>query len=818
MQQGFDIEAFNALSPEEQKIAMQMLEDLSKGDSTIYDSLISADYKETPADIMTFIHDRKYLGNAWHTAEGKCKLFPYWEGVLTKLFPDPYTTSVNNLIESGARGLGKSEIATTCMLYLMHRLMCLKDPHTYYNIKVTEKFAFAFMNITKDLAESIGISKFQDTVQMSPWFMERGTITGINTKIWNPPDFIDIIIGSQPKHTIGRPIFGCFFDEISFINNKDIEKQKEKAMDMLDTAVGGMRTRFTNHGKNPGLVILASSKRSDKSFLEEHMKKSLENNPDNVIIVDEPVWNIRPASEYSGRRFNVALGNKFLASQVIPDSDKDLDYWRGKGYNILEVPVEYKDKFLEDIDRALCDYAGISSSELTKYINGERWEAIKTPEIKNLFTRDVIEVGNDPNDTQQYFDYIDMSNLDRSMLGKPLFIHLDMSISGDKTGIAGVWIKGKKPLAPGEPDSNSLLYQVAFSVSIKAPKGRQVSFAKHRQFILWLREQGFNIKQVTADTFQSYDTLQELKSRGFATDTLSVDRVENISRICKPYQYFKTAIYEGRLIVYKEGSALLSEEVTNLERNANSGKVDHPDNGRFGSKDQADAVCLHPDTEIYLLSGKHKTIKQLYEERDNLTDWVLSYNTISNKFEPVKIKDVVNNGIKNNLVKLTLDTGETLICTEDHLILTRDGKYIEAKDTLNQSLMPFSYEDKEMREARVVKLEKVEEASEVYDLKLDSIHNFALTCGLVVHNCGALWTASQHAEEYAYNYSDSVDTFTSFNLYGSSDILTDTDAFENSLKEIYRQSNMSSMQQPNNGRKANDMLSDVYGNNGILII
>ena len=77
MQQGFDIEAFNALSPEEQKIAMQMLEDLSKGDSTIYDSLINADYKEIPADIMTFIHDRKYLGNAWHTAEGKCKLFPY---------------------------------------------------------------------------------------------------------------------------------------------------------------------------------------------------------------------------------------------------------------------------------------------------------------------------------------------------------------------------------------------------------------------------------------------------------------------------------------------------------------------------------------------------------------------------------------------------------------------------------------------------------------------------------------------------------------------------------------------------------------------
>mgnify|MGYP006935594051 FL=1 len=29
-------------------------------------------------------------------------------------------------------------------------------------------------------------------------------------------------------------------------------------------------------------------------------------------------------------------------------------------------------------------------------------------------------------------------------MSKPLFIHLDMSISGDMTGIAGTWIIGKK--------------------------------------------------------------------------------------------------------------------------------------------------------------------------------------------------------------------------------------------------------------------------------------------------------------------------------------------------------------------------------------
>ena len=107
-----------------------------------------------------------------------------------------------------------SEIAITCILYLMHRLMCLKDPYLFLNLKPTEKVAFAFMNITENLSYEIGVTKFQNTVQCSPWFMERGTITGRKDLVWNPPEWIDVIVGSQPRHVIGKPIFGCFFDEI----------------------------------------------------------------------------------------------------------------------------------------------------------------------------------------------------------------------------------------------------------------------------------------------------------------------------------------------------------------------------------------------------------------------------------------------------------------------------------------------------------------------------------------------------------------------------------------------------------------------------
>lgn len=586
-----NLQELQGLSEEERKLALQILEQLSsEGSSELYNELVYEDYKEIPVDIITFIKDYRYLGKAWHLTDGTCKLFPYWENKLQELFPDNLTTNFNTFIESGARGLGKSEIAVTCALYLMHRLMCLKDPYTFLNLKPTEQVAFAFMNITEALAIDIGVTKFQNTVQASPWFMERGTMSGTKNVIWNPPNFINIIIGSQSRHVIGQAIYFAFFDEISFIANQDIEIQKKRALDLIDTAIGGMKTRFTNKGKNPTLLALASSKRSEKSFLEEHIKKKTETDKDNTLIVDEPVWNVRPPSEYSGKKFYVAQGNRFLVSEVLPlDTSKEsLINWIERGYRIIETPIEYHANFLENIDRALCDYAGISSSELTTYISGSRLIACKKEEIKNPFTRDIIEVGNAKEDTAQYYNFFDMTKIDSKMKSRPLYIHLDMSISGDKTGIAGVWIKGKKPPVEGQPASKELYYQLAFSVSIKAPKGHQISFEKNRQFIYWLKEQGFNIKGISSDTFQSADLAQQLISKGYEYSTISVDRVEKLenSYLCKPYHYLKNTIYEERIELYT--CELLTQELVCLERNSNTGKVDHPPSG---SKDQADAVC-----------------------------------------------------------------------------------------------------------------------------------------------------------------------------------------------------------------------------------
>lgn len=736
--QNLDLSLLETLSPAEQELALSILKEYAeKGESSSLNDILLEDYAEPPVDILTFVDDYKYLGNAWHDAQGNSKLYPYWRKELVKIFPDNLTTSVNNAIFSGSRGRGKTEIAVLIAAYLLHRVLCLKDPVAHFHLKPTEKLVFAFMNIKLDLAKEIGIAKFQNTIQSSPWFLERGTLEGRTKKIWVPKKFndqeaIDIKIGSQADDLIGLPIYfcldgdteiltsngvskiknlvdkqikvptisddsnivlsnicsvkqtaesnieyeikledntiikctpnhrfrlvdgsykeaqnltedddilsftilnrwnnkkeilkiksikvnylekpkqyydvinadpynnffiktnstyicshNCFFDEVSFQKNKDVEKQKQKANDAIDTAIGGMKTRFVFKGKNPTLLCLASSKRSDKSFLEEHMRKKLKSEKDNVYISDGSVWEVKPKGTYSEETFRIGLGNKFLQSIVIPDEEPSEPYI-AKGYKIIEAPIDFKADFIDDIDRALCDFAGISSSSITKYINGASVNQIITDRIKNPFSREILEIGDGPEDDTQYYNFFDINKIDPQLRSKPLFVHLDMSYTGDMTGIAGVFIRGKKHSLGELDQAKDLFYSLAFSVNIKAPKGRHISFEKNRNFIYWLKEKGFNIKGITSDTFQSYDTGEALRAKGYPYSVLSVDRVDT-NRVCIPYQYLRSTIYEKRLEIYED--KLLISELIDLERNMDTGKIDHPDGGL---KDIADATC-----------------------------------------------------------------------------------------------------------------------------------------------------------------------------------------------------------------------------------
>lgn len=383
-----------------------------------------------------------------------------------------------------------------------------------------------------------------------------------------------------------------FTDEVNFGSmTSDVEKIKAKQKHLISQVDARMQSRFMKGTYLPTLNIIASSKSSDQSFLDTYIEMKKKNESKTTLIIDEPQWVIRTDKD-SKEKFYVAVGNKFLASEILPlnASEALADEYRAKGYQLLKVPIGYYETFNDNVELALTDIAGISTTSALKYISGVRLNEIKTDNYTNLFNRDVIEVGT--GDDLQYSNFFDLSKVSARDKGKPLYMHLDMSKTGDKTGIAGVWIDGKKPSSDGEA-SREAYYKAAFSVSIKAPKGYEISFEKNRNFVRWLKKQGFNIKAVSCDTYQSAQIQQQLRSDGFEVKTLSVDRLESVpgtnQKVCLPYAYFKTAIYEKRLILYNKCD-LLTDEIIGLEKEPD-GHIEHPMGGTQGSKDQVDALC-----------------------------------------------------------------------------------------------------------------------------------------------------------------------------------------------------------------------------------
>ena len=431
-------------------------------------------------------------------------MFPYWVETMKKIFPNNVDTAYNTLILTGAIGIGKSFFADLCLLYQLHRLLCLKDPYIYYGLQPIDKITISLINITLEAAKGVAWDKLQQLIQTSEWFLAHGTLKGKTNIEYIPDKRIELIVGSKNNHIIGRAVHSSFEDEVNFSGiTTDIEKIKARALKLITQVDARMQSRFMHGDKPmPTLNIIASSKDSEQSFLETYIDTKRKNESKTTLIIDEPQWVIRTDKD-SKEKFYVAIGNKFLASELLPRNATEslLEEYRRKGYTLLAVPIGYYENFRDNIDIALTDIAGISTVNALKYISGVRWNDTKDKTIKNPFKQEIIEVGNAKDDIIQYQDFFDINEIPRNLKSKPLFIHLDMSLSGDKTGIGGIWIVGKKPTVEGESNSKELFYQIAFHVAVKAPKGYQVSFAKNREFIYWLKEQGFNIKGLSSDTF-----------------------------------------------------------------------------------------------------------------------------------------------------------------------------------------------------------------------------------------------------------------------------------------------------------------------------
>lgn len=469
--------------------------------------------------------------------------------------------------------------------YFLHIILCLKNPHTYFDLEEQKNIVFAFLNIvTKSIAYKNAWGMFHRALLKSDFFMEYGYKTLGNKPEWvcdKKP--VELLYGSTADHVIGLDIIFAFLDEISFSRNQDIQRQMEKAKEVFDAALERIQSRFTKFGGIfDGLIVMASSKRTDQAFAEVYAKELASGKGGRkVIVFDKPRWEVLPKGTYSGKVFPVAIGDKLRPSEII--KDEDVVTYRSSGYRVIYPPIETYDEFARDMTKALTNIAGESVNAAGTFIAGEYVAKCLSKTTQNPFLLSLIYCGT--KDKEVYQQYFDMSKVSPEDLAKPLYIHLDASLGKDGNSISGgniAYAQDQLNEATGmvQPE---LHFKQVFKVKIRAPKGDQTMLRKNEQFIFWLVQQGFRIAMVTSDQFQSVQFGQDLAAGGVPYRYQSIDKVQD--GINQPYSVLRNAIYEGRIALLDDDDQ--TDELIHLIRYPD-GRVDKP---RGGQDDAAQTLC-----------------------------------------------------------------------------------------------------------------------------------------------------------------------------------------------------------------------------------
>ncbi len=161
--------------------------------------------------------------------------------------------------------------------------------------------------------------------------------------------------------------------------------------------------------------------------------------------------------------------------------------------------------------------------------------------------------------------------------------------------------------------------------------------------------------------------------------------------------------------------------------------------------------CFAADTRVALADGRALSFTDLIAEQ---AEGKKHFGYTIRKDGTIGLERLIHARVtKTNtrVVKVTLDNGETIVCTPDHRFMLRDGSYKAAAELAqDESLMPLYRKSSDMSEPeitiqgyskavatynhKVVKVDALAETLDVYDLEVPGTHNFALASGVFVHN------------------------------------------------------------------------------------
>jgi len=151
-------------------------------------------------------------------------------------------------------------------------------------------------------------------------------------------------------------------------------------------------------------------------------------------------------------------------------------------------------------------------------------------------------------------------------------------------------------------------------------------------------------------------------------------------------------------------------------------------------------TCLSLLTKIPLLDGRILTLDQIIlEYTAGKKNWAYGLSNVTHEMEPAEITWAGITRKDAQVLKITLDNGESITATPDHRFIIRDGSEVEAQHLkTNDSLMPIGLQKEYLDQTRkIASIEWLTETIDTGDITVSSNSNshwFGLSAGIYVHN------------------------------------------------------------------------------------
>lgn len=549
-------------------------------------------FEEKPASIREFLGPR-YL-NIEHGVR------PGIKQALVDLFGEEPQADAIALFEeamvTGAIGIGKSTYASIVLPYMVHWVLCLKDPQGYFSLLPGSRIAFMMMSTSEKQAKEVIFGDVFARLNNSPWFKEEHPYDPtIKSMVRWPDKDIWILPGDSKETTFeGYNILGGVIDEA---DSHLVTMEKDYAEEGYHTIRGRITSRF---GKRGLLIIIGQMKKANGFAAKQYYL--LKANP-RALVVRMTIW------ESLGWEWDDRGEQPFLK----PDGTHDsffYDYRRRQivppdvakmiaphTKTLLEIPTFYLRNFQTAPEKSLKDLAGIPPATNSPFISlVDRIEDARNAWIKEKFPDVEIEEGMD----LSQFSPVDTSSHRPSFY--PWFhsngdtrrraMHIDIAYSGEEDDALGMAMGHISGITVDEEDGEEKpIICIDFLLRIKAPKGTEIMLSDVRRIIYHVRDDlGFRVKKVTYDGFESTESVQALRKKRFEAEKVSIDKNT------LPYEDVREAIYSRRLLIppyiteySMDKPDLIEIAVKELSELQDTGKkIDHPPGG---SKDISDTIA-----------------------------------------------------------------------------------------------------------------------------------------------------------------------------------------------------------------------------------